>query len=272
MMTTLKASSSKFEFIAKAGFVAKGIVYSLLGLITLMAAFNINGKSTGDTDKNGVFNFLYSQPGGRVLLGLFAIGLICYCIWRLIQVFKGSSGISSDDKKKEYAKRVRYLFSALAYGSIAFQVVRKLFISASAGGNDSKESMARELLTKPFGQVLACIGALILLSVGIYQLYYGYSEKYKKHVDKAVNEKSRKAMMTAGKIGYMARGLVWLLLAWLFLKAAWEANASNAGNTSKAFQFLQELSYGAYMLAAIAFGLICYGTFNFVRVRYEKFV
>ncbi|WP_297333067.1 DUF1206 domain-containing protein [Flavobacterium sp.] len=270
-MTTLKATSSKLEIIAKAGFTAKGIVYALLGLLTFMAAFNINGKSTGDTDKNGVFNFLYSQPGGQVLLGLLAVGLVCYCIWRLIQAFTGNSD-SSEDKKKEYAKRARYLFSAIAYGGIAFQVVRKLFISASGSGNDSKENLARELLTKPFGQVLTGIAALILLGVGLYQIYYGYSEKYKEHVDKAVNEKSRKGMMTAGKTGYIARGVVWLLLAWLFLKAAWEANASNAGNTSKAFGFLQETSYGPYLLVAIAVGLVCYGTFNFVRARYENFV
>lgn len=236
-----------------------------------MAAFNINGQSTENTDKTGVFNFLYKQPGGQALLGLLALGLVCYCIWRLIAAFRKEN--TEDDKKKEYVKRVRYVFSAIAYGGIAIQVVKKLLNSASGGGgDDSKETLARELLSKPFGQILTGIAALILLGVGIYQIYYGYSEKYKKHVNKAVNEKSRGPMMTAGKIGYIARGVVWMLLAWLFVKAAWNANSNSAGNTAKAFGFLQDTAYGPYLLGAIAIGLFCYGVFSFVRARYENFV
>jgi len=62
-----------------------------------------------------------------------------------------------------------------------------------------------------------------------------------------------------------------MLLAWLFFKAAISANSSEAGDTSKAFKSLQDSSYGAYLLALIAGGLICYGAFNLIRAKYESF-
>jgi hypothetical protein len=75
----------------------------------------------------------------------------------------------------------------------------------------------------------------------------------------------------AGKLGYVARGIVWVVLAWLFLKAALHANSAEAGDTSKAFSFLQDAAYGSYLLGAVGLGFICYGAFNFIRVRYESF-
>ncbi|GGB67382.1 hypothetical protein GCM10007424_04230 [Flavobacterium suaedae] len=237
-----------------------------------MAAFNINGQSTKETGKGGVFDFLYQQTGGQIMLGILALGLVCYCIWRFVEAF---SKKDTDKKSKKYIKTFRYIFSAVAYGVLAYRVIKKLISgisssSSDSGGNSTQQNVAQELLSKPFGQILVGIAAAILLGVGIYQIYYGYSEKYKKHVDKTV-EKGRKIMLNSGKMGYIARGVVWLLLAWLFAKAAIDANASKAGDTAKAFSYLKDVEYGPYLLAAVGFGLICYGVFSFVRARYEKF-
>ena len=77
--------------------------------------------------------------------------------------------------------------------------------------------------------------------------------------------------MAAGKIGYVARGIVWLIIGWLFVKAALEANASKAGDTEDAFQFLATASYGSYILGEFGMGLCFYGLFNLIRARYEPF-
>ena len=76
-------------------------------------------------------------------------------------------------------------------------------------------------------------------------------------------------MIRAGKFGYMARGVVWLLIGYLFLKAAKNANPEEAGGTGSAFQFLEEASYGSFLLGAVALGLLCYGVFMFMRARYQ---
>jgi hypothetical protein len=259
--------SRNVKRIAQVGLTAKGIVYCLLGIFAFMAAFRIDGQSTNNTDKQGVFSFIEKQTGGQVMLAIIALGLLCYSIWRAIQTFADTE--QKGDNAKGLAARTRYLFSGLIYTSLGVYAIKMLFTGTKSSG-DSKQSMAHELLSKPYGEWLAGIGAAIMIGVGIYQAYYGLSEKYRKHVDKAGNTANKKILLTAGKIGYIARGIVWLIVGWLFTKAALHSNAKEAGDTSKAFSFL-EASYGPYLLAAVAVGLICYGLFNFIRVRYETF-
>ncbi len=76
-------------------------------------------------------------------------------------------------------------------------------------------------------------------------------------------------MIKAGKIGYVARGIVWIIIGYLFLKAAMQSNPSQAGGSGSAFSFLENSSYGSFLLGAVAVGLICYGIFMFMRARHQ---
>lgn len=267
-MFSFSFMNSSLKPIAQAGLVSKGIVYTLLGVLTFMAAFHINGKSTRSTDKEDVFAFVYEQTGGQILLSVIALGLVCYCIWRGIQAF-GDSEHKGKDAKGLLA-RSRYLFSGLVYGYMAVHVIYRLASIESSGSGDGKQQVARELMNKPFGQWLVGMAALILFGVGIYQIHYGLSGKYKKHVEKLGGTTGKKILWSAGKIGYTARGIVWLLIAWLFAKAAFYEKSSEAGGSSKAFGYLHHMTFGPYLLAIIGIGLMCYGIFNFIRARYEN--
>lgn len=262
------ALTSNEKPIAQFGLMAKGLVYCLLGGLAFMAAFQINGRSAGNTDKADVFDLIGKQTGGQIMLAILALGLISYTVWRGIQAFSDSQNKGSD--AKGLATRARYLFSGLVYGSLAFYVINMLLSNPSESG-DQQQSMARELLSKPFGQWLVGIGAAILLAVGLYQIWYGISEKYRKHAEKVGRSSHTKLLLLAGKVGYVARGIVWVVIAWMFFKAALSSNSAAAGDTSKAFSFLEDAAYGTYLLAAVGLGLVCYGVFNFVRAKYERF-
>jgi hypothetical protein len=260
--------TSNIKPIAQAGLISKGVVYCLLGTLVFMAAFHIAGQSTKNTNSRGVFDAIHESTGGKIMLGVMILGLLCYSLWRAIQCFRDTEDKGSE--AKGLAVRARYLFSGLIYASLAVYGLKMLFTDKKSSGN-SNENMVQELLNKPFGQWLVGIAAAVMIAVGIYQIYYSLSEKLRKHIDKAGNTSNTKTLLLAGKIGYIARGIVWLIIGWLFIKAALHSNSSEAGDTSKAFKWLSEASYGSYLLAAIALGLICYGVFNFIRARYENF-
>lgn len=262
-----RKSNTLIARIAKAGLIAKGIVYVTLGILGFMAAFELGSQSDGEAGRNGVFKFIKDSPGGGWLLGLLAAGLVCYSLWRFIQSFRKEDG----GKEIKPAKRVRYFLSGLAYLAVAFSAI-KMDLGAGGSKGDQNQQMAGELLSKPFGQWLVGIAALILAAIGIYQVFYGLSEKYKKHVEgMSTHSKASSILLSAGKTGYVARGIVWLIVAFLGLKAALHSNASEAGDTAKAFQFLESSSYGSYLLGALGIGLMAYGVFNFIRARYERF-
>ncbi|GAA4445154.1 DUF1206 domain-containing protein [Pontibacter saemangeumensis] len=252
---------------AKVGLTAKGIVYCLVGIIAFMAAFELGGQSTQGAGKSGVFQFILEQPYGKWMLGLVALGLLCYAIWRFIQAVQDTSHEGSDAKGS--AKRLRYAFSGIIYAGLAF-LAAKLALGNGGGGGDSRQTLVRELLQQPFGQWLVGILAVAIMLTGVYQIYFGLSEKYKKKISGAgLKSDIESKMIKAGKLGYVARGIVWLVIGYLFLKAAMQSNAEQAGGSSSAFAFLENSSYGSYVLGAVALGLICYGVFMFMRAKYQ---
>ena len=146
-----------------------------------------------------------------------------------------------------------------------------MLFSSGKNNGDNQQQFASELLSKPGGEWLLGITALIIAGTGFYQVYYGLSEKYKKHVQKLnLHGKASSLLLTSGKVGYVARGIVWLVIAFLTLKAAIHASSAEAGDTGKAFSFLENSPFGSYILAALGVGLMAYGLFNFIRVRYEE--
>ena len=178
---------------------------------------------------------------------------------------------ATNGKKKGWTKRLRYLFSGLTYLAFAVTAIR-IGSGGSADKGDNNQSVAIELMNKPFGQVLVGLCGLALAAVGAWQIYYGLSEKYRKHVQGLSLQATHSSLLLrSGKVGYISRGLVWLVISFLFFRAAVHAAASEAGDTAKAFRFVESSPLGSPLLGLLGIGLIAYGVFSFIRARYERF-
>src|SRR5215210_3563638 len=116
------------EPIARFGYSAKGVVYVVMGVLAVLAAVNAGGGST--TDQNGAFQAIEEAPFGQVLLGVVAIGLTGYVLWRSIQAVADPDGEGLDPKG--VAKRIGYAGSALLHAFFAFAAAN---LAAGAGGD-----------------------------------------------------------------------------------------------------------------------------------------
>src|SRR5687767_4502716 len=211
IISVMDKASSEVRPIARAGLIAKGTVYCLLGMLAFMAAFHINGTSSGEVNKKGVFGFVEHQPGGKVLLAIIAIGLLCYSIWRFISAFQKTE---TDKKTEGWGKKIRYIFSGLVYASLAYYAAR--MVLQQDKNSEGNKKMLAGIFQESYGQVLAGVIALVLAATGLYQCYYGLSGKYKKHVGgMGIPQKAASSLLFSGKIGYVARGIVWLTLSWM---------------------------------------------------------
>lgn len=268
--SALSARANWYEKLARTGLMALGLVYCLIGTLTFMAAFEAGGKTKQDTDQEGVFRFVLAQPFGHLLLGLIALGLACYAFWRLLEALLDPAHQAVTPKR--IGRRIGYASSGLFYGSLAFVAASLALGNGSGTGQqDSRQHLAAQLLAQPYGQWLLSLVALGTLLVGAYQIYRALSGKYRKKIETAkIKAEAKNMLIRAGLIGYVARGLVWMLIAYLFWRAAVHANAREAGGTEKAFQVLEHASYGSLLLGSLALGLICYGVFMFVRARAES--
>ena len=62
------------------GLAAKGALYTMVGALTAMAAFDMGGSTTG---RSGVIGFLQQQSYGILLMGVVAVGLLGYGLFMM---------------------------------------------------------------------------------------------------------------------------------------------------------------------------------------------
>ena len=67
--------------LARIGYVAKGVVYVVIGFLALREALGIGGETTGPSS---AFRSIGSQLFGCVLVAILSAGLACYALWKLV--------------------------------------------------------------------------------------------------------------------------------------------------------------------------------------------
>lgn len=252
------------EKFARFGYVAKGAVYVLIGGFTAAAAFGSGGQKAG---KATVLKTIENIPGGTVILAILALGLLGYAVWRFTQAIKDTENAGTDGKGM--IKRIGYVISGLMYGFLAYYAI-KLITQAGSSGGGSRETLTAKLLAQPMGQWLVGLVALGFIIKGIRQIYKAYTGKFKEKVQQSSISADKKRMFTKwGRFGFYSRGVILLIVGYMFIKAAIQANPSQAGGTQEAFGWIQEQSYGPYLMGLIAIGLIGFGVWSFIQAKYR---
>ncbi|WP_338607131.1 DUF1206 domain-containing protein [Pelagibacterium nitratireducens] len=130
--------SDHFETLARWGYAARGVVYLLLGGLTLTSAIWGGRDSNGSSE---ALSSLLGLPFGRILLGLVAIGLFGYVLWKLAQGLLNAD--NRDDDLEGFATRAGQLISGGANLFLTLTAAR-LALSLGQGGGGEGEERKRE--------------------------------------------------------------------------------------------------------------------------------
>ncbi len=264
MATTNQQPPGWVEPMARFGYAIKGIVYLLVGFLAAQAAFGVGGQTTGT---QGALQHLVTQPFGRVLLSIVGGGLICYALWRLVQALFDPEYKGHDFEG--LAKRGGYAVSGIIYGGLAYTAFR--IVMGSGGGNsNSTQDWTARLLAQPFGPWLVGGVGVIVLGVGAFQLYRGLSAGFYDRLEvREMSNKEETLMISLGRFGLAARGIVLGLISFFLLQAAYQSNAQQAKGLGKTLQELAQQPFGPWLLGIAAIGLIAYALFMMLMSRYR---
>jgi hypothetical protein len=256
--------SAGIRTMARLGFAAIGVVYLLMGVLALLAA---SGQQQGaHTDKREAVQHLQDLPGGRVLLGLMAVGLVGYIIWRFTQA------IIDTERKGSGAKgigtRLWYIISGLFYGSLALYAGRlALHGRAETGGGDASRTFTATVLSWPGGDWLVMLAGVIIVGAGLYQIYRAYSGRFQKDVNASrLPAGQQQLVYRTGQVGFTARGIVLGLIGYFFVQAGRQSRAGAVGSTDEAFDLLATM--GPAVLGVVAAGLVAFGLHMLVQAKY----
>ncbi len=251
-----------FEWLSRAGFIARGLVYGLVGILAFKLALGSGNRSAS---QQGALRTIAAQPLGTVLLILVAIGLGGYALWRLTRALVGHGPESSDSR----GERVAAFASGVVYSGIC--VVAVEIVLGAGGGSGAARKPTAGVLGWPGGTWLVAIAGVAMVGVGLYQGYRGITTDFLK--DSKTEEMApgtRRWIAWIGRVGHLARMLVFCLVGIFLLDAAINADAAKAVGLDGALGKVDHASYGPFLLGIVAVGLFAFGVYSLSDARYRR--
>ncbi|MEB3211247.1 MAG: DUF1206 domain-containing protein [Leptolyngbyaceae bacterium] len=255
------------EYLARIGYVAKGVVYGTVGLLSIQEALDIGGKTTGS---EGALRSIAAQPMGQVLLVLLIIGLVGYVVWRFVQAILDpehhSTGLT------DIFRRLGYATSAVFYSSLAFSAV-KILALPNLDNDDGVTAQAwtARLLVQPLGRWLVGAVGLFIVGLGCYYFYRAIKAEFRKRFKLHEMSPVEKLWTTiVGRFGIAARGFVYVMIGTFAIQAAWSFDASKIETSEGALRSLENNPTDEWVLAIVAIGLISYALHMGFQARYRS--
>lgn len=243
------------------GFISKGLIYVVVGILSLLAALNMGGESSGTSQ---ALKFLKKQPFGKVLLIALGIGLLCYSYWMFVRSIKNPENIGKD--KNGLLVRMGIFFTGLVYVFIAFLSFYHFFNSSvDNSGARYLEFLGPTTLSILFiaiGLILFVQG--VVLTIGV--LKGGMMDQFNLE-----GRKGSRLIRLGGKFGFYSRAFIVFIIAYFFLRAGIYSGNNEIKGIADAFSFLDQSLTGRVLMAFTAIGFVSYGLFFILLSRYRTF-
>lgn len=263
--TKKTASNPGLEFLERLGYVVRGVLYAVMGILALGLAVGTRGTAT---DPSGSLRVLTILPGGRAMLIVAIVGLIAYSIWGFVRAI--FDPLHRGDDPMGIAERLGFVWSGTAYASIALFGLH-LFVGNTGSSHDSTQEAIGKILATPAGQPIAIAIGIVAIGVGLGQFVDAYRAVFKKDLKRVRMKKAEKVIVdTLGRLGMVSRGVTFTLVGWFVLEGGWNRDASKVHGYGGAFLALLAAPFGRALLALVAVGFIALGLHSFACARWIR--
>jgi hypothetical protein len=253
------------DWLARAGLSARGIIYALIGILAIEIAF---GNSGHKADQSGAVRVVASTPIGALLLWLLAVGFIGMALWRLSEALYGAPG--PDGRKA--SNRLTAGFKAVLYGFIAFGIMKyALGLGAPKSSDKQTVDLTSTAMREPGGRLLVGIVGLVLIGAGAWLAWQAFQKKFVSDLRTAeMSPPVRRAVIAFGRVGGIARGIVFGAAGLFLLIAAVTARAHQAKGIDATLRAFTKTPAGPWLLVLVAVGLVIFGLYSLAEARWRR--
>ena len=260
------AANPLLEFLERVGYVVRGALYAVMGLLALRLALNAGGGEA--TDLSGSLVFLIHNPFGKLVLIVAAVGLAAYSIWGFTRAIYDPLHRGRD--ASGYMARLGFVTSALSYGAIVLLALQLLAGPGGPAGDGTQKTMS-SVLSHPAGGLLTAIIGLVAIGVGIGQFLEAYRATFQQDLKGAeMRQSTRTAVIRLGRFGMFARGVVFLVIGWFLVQAGIHHDPAQVQGFGGAFLFLLGQPFGRLLLGIVAVGFVALGLHSFACARWIR--
>jgi hypothetical protein len=260
------ANSRALEVAARAGFVARGAIYVLIGIIAVQVALGHGGQA----DRGGALSQIAGKSYGMLVLWLLIAGFAGLALWRFSEAAFGAVGPDGQDT----SERLKSLARGVLY-SVFFVTTLQLVLgssnSATANGNSQSQEMTARVMAHSGGRLLVGLIGAVVLVIGVALAREGWTKEFLKKLDlSGAPAGTRSLVEKLGFFGGVARGAVIALVGVFFIIAAVRFSPSKAEGIDGALRAFAQTPVGPLLLIPVALGLIAFGLFSWCEARWRR--
>jgi Domain of Unknown Function (DUF1206) len=249
--------------VARLGWIAKGVVYGILGILAVSIALDGTGSErsgSGEASQVGAVAEVAQSPLGEAALYVLAVGLLLYAAWRVVSVV-----LPAENSPKAWVTRLGYSVSAVVYVALAWSALSfaRHQRGASTTSEDAKvERLARDLMEMSYGRWLVGVIGAVVIGIGCYFAVKGALAKFRDELEPGdVGPVSKESIVLLGRVGWVGRGIVMGLVGCLLIRAAVRFRPDDAKGFDGALREVTGSSLGAVLVGFAAVALVLYGLF-----------
>ncbi|MFF3411903.1 DUF1206 domain-containing protein [Streptomyces sp. NPDC002742] len=247
----------------RAGFAARGIVYVLIGLLSVRIAV---GSGSGQADRQGALREIAAQPFGKVMLWALVVGFGAMALWR------AARAVLTRGPQRKASSRVLDGGRAVFYGFVCWGTAT---YAAGGGqgssGNAKSQDWTASALKLSYGQVLVGAAGCLLIGIGAVLAVRAAMRRFLKQLDTgSMSHRTRQIVTALGVGGGVARGVVFAAAGIFILVAAVRFDPHEAKGMDATLRSFAQTPVGPWLLVAVAIGLILFGAFSFASARWRR--
>ena len=262
---------------ARLGWVAKGVVYALVGVLAVPIAIRglrADGDRNGGQEASalGAVGAIATTSLGALALWVVAAGLALYVLWRLLSIV-----LPAENTVETWLTRAGYAVSAAMYSLLAWAAMSFANDERAARGAETEdakvERFTRELMDTSAGRwLVGAIGAGVV-GIGIFFVVKGVRANFHDDLEpRDVGPISLEAIVVFGRVGWVGRGVVLVLVGWFVASAAVRFRPSDAHGLDGSLREVTELAIGPFIVGGAALALVAYGLFCVVSAPRQRLI
>lgn len=262
VLTISPAAQPWVSRIVRLGYLAKGVIYILIGVLAMRVAFGLRGGRL--TEPGGVLLDILRQPFGVALVTITGIGIVGYAAYYLFEAFADLRNKGSG--LEGWLDRSLTIVKSIAYGTIGVQALRLGLAGDRPRANP--EQQAGAVMSFPLGWILlALIGAGIAI-YGVAQIRMAWQGRADDDLDVTRVRREARWVLPLGRAGTAARGAILVMMGSGLALAGARERPSDADGYRDVLLLLA--SVNPWLLGAMGTGLLCFGLYQLCHARYAR--